>query len=254
MNKTDWQPTNKPGRYDAARVASVKPIHLAIKHLHLPPIRFRKLMVICNALEMQIEDGGDTLEVNGHLLEALKLIVVHQVGQKGSTAVIQAIEDFSQKEEKHWEHLRTGTLPTPELELDESLDELIQTGYELISLDQTSAGCDQWLLTWEQVKTATPDIRTDKAFDEVYPGLLQSVSNWSQDLEMELHNAGLSNPIYFEHRIRYAREYLAQFPDDNADSHVTFRRAEGESLWLLGRKAGSDTVYRTLVTTFPDKD
>lgn len=118
-----------------------------------------------------------------------------------------------------WEQAQTGTLPPPELEPDEKQDELIQAGYELMSMDQTTAGCDQWLLAWEQVKEmATPDMRTVRAFDEAYLGPLQSVSNWSQDLEMELHNAGLSNPIYFEHRIRYVHEYLAQFPDDDADN------------------------------------
>jgi hypothetical protein len=172
MNKTDWQPTNKPGRYDSMRVATLEPIHRAIARLQLPPIRSRKLMAICNALEMQIADGGDAPEVNRHLLEALKLAVVHQVGQKGATAVIQAIEDFARKEELRWEQIWAGTLPPPELEQDEKLDELIQTGYELMSMDQTAAGCDQWLLAWEQVKEmVTPDMRTVEAFDEAYPDL-----------------------------------------------------------------------------------
>jgi tetratricopeptide (TPR) repeat protein len=72
-------------------------------------------------------------------------------------------------------------------------------------------------------------------------------------LEMELHNAGYSNPIYFEHRIRYVREYLAQFPDDDVDRQVAFRRAEGEALWELGRTAESETVYQKLVDIFPDQ-
>lgn len=124
MNKTDWQPTNQPGRYDQARVATLEPIRQAIEQLQLPPIRMRKLMAISNALEMQIEDGGDAPEANRHLLEALKLVVVHQIGQKRATAVIQAIEDFARKEEMRWEQIRAGTLPPPELEPDEKLDEL----------------------------------------------------------------------------------------------------------------------------------
>jgi tetratricopeptide (TPR) repeat protein len=96
-------------------------------------------------------------------------------------------------------------------------------------------------------------MRTVEAFDDAYPGLLQSVFNWSQDLEMELHNAGLSNPDYLEHRVRYAREYLAQFPDDDVDRHVAFRRAEGEALWQLGRTAESEAIYQALVAAFPDQ-
>ena len=254
MAKTEWQPTNEPSRYDAARIANLKPVHEAIDHLQLPPIRFRKLNAICNALEMQIEDGGDAPEVNNRLLEALRLLVVHQVGQQRATAVLQAIDTFAQTEARRWEQVRAGTLPPPEMEPDKELDELMQTGYELISANQTAAGCDHWLAAWEQVKKlATPAMRRVEAFDDTYPRLLQSVFNWSQDLEMELHNAGYSNPIYFERRIRYVREYLVQFPDDDVDRQVAFRRAEGEALWELGRTAESETVCQKLVATFPDQ-
>jgi tetratricopeptide (TPR) repeat protein len=254
MAKIKWQPTNEPGRYDSARVENLKPIHQAIEHLRLPPIRFRKLNAICNALEMQIEDGGDALEVNNHLLAALRLMVIHQVGQQRAAAVLQAINDFARTEEARWEQVRAGTLPPPKMEPDDELDELMQIGYELISSHQTAAGCDHWLAAWEQVKRLTISaMRRVEAFDDAYSGLLQSVFNWSQDLEMELHNAGFSNSTYFEHRIRYVREYLAQFPDDDVDRQIAFRRAEGEALWQLGRRAESETVYQELVTTFPDQ-
>jgi tetratricopeptide (TPR) repeat protein len=254
MKNTQWQPTNQPGRYDAARVANLAPIDLAVADLQLPLNRLRKLNAIRNALEMQIEDGGDSPEVNSRLLEALRLAVVHQVGRQRATDVLQAIDDFARAEEARWAQARAGTLPPPKTEPDEELDELMQTGYELISANQTAAGCDHWLAVWEQVKKlASPIMRTVEAFDDAYPGLLQSVFNWSQDLEMELHNAGLSNPDYLEHRVRYAREYLAQFPDDDVDRHVAFRRAEGEALWQLGRTAESEAIYQALVAAFPDQ-
>jgi tetratricopeptide (TPR) repeat protein len=254
MAKTKRQPTNEPGRYDAARVGNLKPIHQAIERLRLPPIRFRKLNAVCNALEMQIEDGGDAPEVNNHLLAALRLMVIHQVGQQRAGAMLQAIDDFARVEEVRWEHVQTETLPPPEMEPDEELDKLMQTGYELLSAHQTTNGCDHWLLAWEQVKKlAAPTMRRVEAFDDAYPGLLQSVFNWSHDLEMELHNVGFSNSIYFERRIRYVHEYLAQFPDDDVDRRIAFRRAEGEALWQLGRKAESETIYQELITTFPDR-
>lgn len=230
------------------------PTRQAIEHLQLPAIRLRKLNAILNALEMQIEDGGDAPEVNSRLLDALGLAVVHQVGRQRATDVLQAIADFVRVEEARWAQARAGTMPPPKPEPDEELDELMQTGYQLISANQAVAGCDHWLIAWEQVKKlTTPTMRTAEAFDDAYPDLSQSISNWSQDLEMELHNAGLSNPTYFEHRVRYAREYLTQFPDDDIDCHVAFRRAEGEALWQLGRPAESDAVYQALVTAFPDQ-
>ena len=254
MDNVHWQLTNEPGRYDAARVANLEPIHQAIELLQLPPVRLRKLNAIRNALEVQIEDGGDAPEVNNHLLEALRLAVIHQVGQQRATAVLQVINDFARAEEARWTQLKAGTLPPLQIEPDEELDELMQTGYGLMHAHQTTKGCDHWLAAWKQIKNlATPTMRTVEAFDDAYPGLLQSVFNWSQDLEMELHNAGLSNPVYFEHRIQYAREYLAQFPDDDDDRHIAFRRAESEALWRLGRTTESEAVYQDLVETFPDK-
>jgi hypothetical protein len=254
MDSAHWQPTNEPGRYDAARVANLELIHQAIEHLQLPPIRLRKLNAIRNALEMQIEDGGDAPEVNDHLLEALRLAVIHQVGRQRATAVLQVIDAFARAEEARWTQAKAGTLPPLQIEPDEELDELMQTGYELLYAHQTAKACDQWLAAWKQIKNlATPTMRMVEAFDDAYPGLLQSVSNWSQDLEMELHNAGISNPVYFEHRIQYAREYLAQFPDDDDYRHLAFRRAESEALWRLGRTTESEAVYQDLVETFPDK-
>ena len=111
MDNVPWQPTNEPGRYDAARVATLEPIHQAIEHLQLPPIRLRKLNAIRNALEMQIEDGGDSPKVNNHLLEALQIAVIHQVGQKRAMAVLQAIGDFARLEEIRWKQVQDGMLP-----------------------------------------------------------------------------------------------------------------------------------------------
>ncbi len=141
---------------------------------------------------------------------------------------------------------------------EKQLDQLIQTGYDLLEKGQTGtqtvAACDRWLEAWELVKQmVTPEMRTDQAFDQTYPNLRQSVSNWSTDLEMELHNAGLDDPRYHEHRLHYVREYLAQFPDEGDDSYLNLKRAEGESLWQLGRQAEAEAVYQALVDKLPDK-
>jgi hypothetical protein len=80
-------------------------------------------------------------------------------------------------------------------------------------------------------------MRTTEAFDQAHPQLEYPVYNWTADLEMELHNAGLKDPRYFEERIRYVHEYLAHFPEVDDDYYVSLRRAEGEALWLLGRQS-----------------
>ena len=58
------KPTNIPNRYDKARVARLKPVQAAVERLALPLNRKRKLFGILNALEMQIEDGDDSPDVN----------------------------------------------------------------------------------------------------------------------------------------------------------------------------------------------
>lgn len=76
----NWPPSPEPVRYDKARVATLDPIRQQIDALGLSLIRLRKLRGLLNALEMQIEDGGDSPEVNGLLLDALRAGVRHQVG------------------------------------------------------------------------------------------------------------------------------------------------------------------------------
>lgn len=137
---------------------------------------------------------------------------------------------------------------------EKQLDNLMQAGYDLLqhhprTTQQTKAACDKWLEAWELVKQmATPEMRTTQAFDDVYPNMLQSVYNWSGDLEMELGNAD-----YDEQRIRYVHEFLAQFPDEGDDNYVSFKRAEAEALWVLGRQTQAEAVYQALVEKLPDK-
>lgn len=54
-----WKPSNEPADYDEVRGAQLKPIEVELEKLGLPRIRFRKLVTILNALQVQIEDGGD---------------------------------------------------------------------------------------------------------------------------------------------------------------------------------------------------
>ena len=101
----------------------------------------------------------------------------------------------------------------------------------MLEAQQTTVACDRWLEAWDLVThLASPQMRTPAAFDQAHP-LGQSVFNWCQDLEMELGNAGLDDPVYHDHRLRYAREFLAQFPDWDTLLWLNFTRAQGEALW-----------------------
>jgi tetratricopeptide (TPR) repeat protein len=250
----DWKPPNEPIRYDRARVERTDPIAGEINKLGLPLIRQRKLNGILNALIMQIEDGGDSPEVNRMLLDALREGLRHQVEERRTRAVLRAIDAFEEAEAKRWEQVRAGTLPHIELTPEEQLDDLMQEGYGLLQAQQQTAAGDKWLEAWVMaVQMAAPEMRTTLAFDKAYPGMMQSLFNWCGDLEMELHNAGLDDPIYHEHQVRYVNEFLTRFPDEDEDRYVMFRRAEGEALWYLGRYAEAEAGYQALVEKLPDK-
>ncbi len=91
-------PSNQTGRYDYERVAKLRPLEAAVKRLGLPPIRSRKLGTILNALEMQIEDGGDSPEVNRLLLEALRAGLRHQADERTIQPALRAIDAYERAE------------------------------------------------------------------------------------------------------------------------------------------------------------
>jgi len=246
--------SNQPTRYDRARVAQLSPIRDSIARLGLPLPSVRKLMGILNAIEIQIEIGGDSPEVNALLLDALRAAMRQHVAERAAQPALRAIDTFVQAEARRWDQVQAGTLPPIELTPDEQIDELMQEGYALMQANQRAAACDRWLETWELIKKlAEPELRSSTAFDKAHPGMQQLVFNWCSDLEMELGNAGFDNPIYHEHRIRYVREFLAQFPDEEANHYVNFRRAEGESLWTLDRRDEAEAVYAALIERLPDE-
>jgi tetratricopeptide (TPR) repeat protein len=167
--------------------------------------------------------------------------------------VLEAIDRFEQAEDERWEMVKAGTLPPIKLRPEERLDDLMQEGYRLLDAGRRTAACDKWLEAWQVItELATPEMRTAMAFDATYP-TMQSVFNWASDLEMELGNAGLDDPAYHQHRVRYVREFLTRFPDEDTNRHVNFRRAEAEALWQLGKQAEAEAVYQALVDAFPNE-
>lgn len=86
---------------DYARLNTFKPVKQAIEALNLPPLRQRKLNGILNALTMQIENGGDSPEVNKLLVGALRAAVIFQVGEGAAGIFIGALARFEQAEMLH---------------------------------------------------------------------------------------------------------------------------------------------------------
>ena len=85
----------KQHEFDENRLAEFKVVKTAVKQLQLPPIRQRNLISIMNAIEVQLEGGGSSPDVETHLLRALQAAVRHEVVEGKETAVVQAINSFA---------------------------------------------------------------------------------------------------------------------------------------------------------------
>lgn len=91
-------PQDALSHIDRARLDTFKPVDQAVEALKLPFLRQRKLNGILNALTMQIEDGGDSPEVNELLVKALRAAVIFQVGEESAKLFIEALARFEQSE------------------------------------------------------------------------------------------------------------------------------------------------------------
>ena len=87
---------------DYARLDTFKPVKQAVEALKLPLLRQRKLNGILNALTMQIEDGGDSPEVNELLVKALRAAILFQVGDSAAKLALEALARFEQSETLRW--------------------------------------------------------------------------------------------------------------------------------------------------------
>ena len=92
------QPQDVLRYIDQARLNTFEPVDQAIEALNLPPLRFRKLNGILGALIMQIEDGGDSPEVNELLVKALRAAIIFQVGEAVAKPALEALARFEQSE------------------------------------------------------------------------------------------------------------------------------------------------------------
>ena len=94
----------------------------------------------------------------------------------------------------------------PELANTEMVDDKIQAGYAALEDHDSPKACRLWLETWRAILDIMERGGIDSldAFDDCFGGT-QSVFNWIQELEMQLHNAGLQDARFFHERDRAVR-------------------------------------------------
>jgi hypothetical protein len=192
----------------------------AIQSLRLPLIRQRKLSALCNALEMQVEDGGDHPEVNALLAAALRWAALHQVSAAQAAPLLRAIDEFEGQERERWERIRQG-LPCPRSPVD-ILDELTIEGMELLESGRLAAGCARCEMAWQLVRRDPAlSARSAGQFSAAH-GPTHRVTDWVQSWLTALEDLGVDDPACRQRRQQVAREYLARFPDEPAEIRSWF--------------------------------
>ena len=86
-------------------------------------------------------------------------------------------------------------------------------------------------------------------FDDQFGGT-QSVFNWVQDFELELHNAGMDEPVFLHERISLCEMMLDRFSDGrlNIDN---FKAALAESHFQLGNYQTGNDLFRDWLEKTP---
>jgi tetratricopeptide (TPR) repeat protein len=134
----------------------------------------------------------------------------------------------------------------------DELDVLMEKGWSLLQKNETAKACDTWLKLWDNLKSRfKPEFRDIKEAETVFSGR-EPIFNWCQDLEMELGNAGIDNPIYYQKRITYCEEFCSLFPDSNESVMHNMKRAIAESQCALGNFEEGNNCFKKLIELYPD--
>jgi tetratricopeptide (TPR) repeat protein len=141
---------------------------------------------------------------------------------------------------------------SPDVVNNDRLDAMMQNGYSLLEEGDCVKACSIWLEVWDHLKKRfSPDMRSVDDAEAVLEGM-QSLYNWCQDLEGELYNAGLDDPVFFEKQIQYCREFCTLFPKTDWLTIHNMKRAEAEAYFSLGMQEKGDAAFQSLVEEFPD--
>ena len=134
----------------------------------------------------------------------------------------------------------------------EMLDDKIQEGYRWLEKKDEVRACEVWLKAWEDYLALAhgAGVKTIRDFDDLFGGT-QSIFNWVQDLETELHNAGLEDKRFFEKRIVMCSTYLDKHAAENELIAQNMRRALAESYFELGQPEKGEEHYKKWLADDP---
>jgi len=135
----------------------------------------------------------------------------------------------------------------------ERLDDLMQQGYREWESRREAAACEVWIGAADLFFSLyrRRGYAGLKAFDEVFAGS-EFVCNWVHDLMEALHNAGLAEPIYHEHRVRLAADFLQLVGDPDRSMRESLRRELAHGWSELRRRDQSDALFAAWLREDPE--
>ncbi len=146
-----------------------------------------------------------------------------------------------------WERLA----PANKLSM-EQMSDLIDRGFEYLDQNNSIETCNTWLKVWDAIKERiNPSFKNLDYLDKHYKSSF-FIRNFCQDLETELHNAGLDNSAYFEKRINYCQEFCDFFPNESELIIHNMRCAIAESYARLDQYREAELAFEKLVQEFPN--
>ena len=132
------------------------------------------------------------------------------------------------------------------------IDNKIQQGYTLILENDYPGGCDKWLEAWSDIQ----GLFTEGVAKDIYEldrkyNWSQFISNYAQDMEMELHNAGIKNISYHRKRAEFCQELLQRCGTDELIISNT-RRGMAEGYFRSGEIETGDRLFADWLREDPD--
>lgn len=123
-------------------------------------------------------------------------------------------------------------------------DEKIRIGYKHITKKEPVKACDAWLSAWEEIKQILDAEKIEglEVLQRKYDWS-EFLSNYIQDLELELHNAGWENEEYFHKRIKYCNEMIKLCNQEDELIIENTKRAIADSYFILEDAEETDKLY-----------
>ena len=131
------------------------------------------------------------------------------------------------------------------------IDEKIQDGYGIMLGGDYPSGCDKWLEAWGDIKELfnSGEANDVSELDDRYKWR-QFPSNYVQDLEAELYNAGIENEAYHHKRIVFCQELINWCKESLTANNA--RIGIAEAYYELGEYDAGEQVFSEWLRDDPD--